>query len=302
MNSESQGGVCVVGSINSDITYRVPTIPEPGETTLASERLDAPGGKGANQAVAIAALGLDVEFIATIGKDNKGTELIASLEKRGVSTKYVDTSLHQHTGSAMIIVDQYGENSIVVHPGANHDLSEDFVARALSELLPSIVLAQMEIPIRTVLATAVHAKGTFVLNPAPMSRAIPRSQISEILRHVDILIPNRKELADLTYAKTPNTADEVIKCAQALDFSGDLVVTLGPDGAMVFPKEDRSSPAHIPAPRVEVIDTSGAGDAFCASLVSSIYRGHDLISSVAAACELASWSTTSPGAQIAVAR
>ena len=298
MTSPNLSSIMVVGSANSDVTYRMEYFPRAGETVLATARHDAPGGKGANQAVAIATLGLPVSFIFCVGEDEQGTEIIDALSKQSVNTNYVSKASSHRTGSALILVDKDGENSIVVHPGANAFLTPDAVDAAMAELKPDFILAQLEVPIETVIATAKACVGTFVLNPAPIPRELSALQIELLLRYCDILIPNRAELASLADMPIPQTLDEIRECAKKLEFSGTLVVTLGADGALIFPDSPQGESIHMPAPKVGARDTSGAGDAFCASLVSALYVGFTLLDAVQRACEFASWSTTQVGAQV----
>jgi len=298
MTSAQLSSIVVVGSVNSDVTYRMQDLPRAGETVLAAERHDAPGGKGANQAVAIASFGIPVSFVFCVGEDDQGAELVDLLRARGVNTDHVSRVSNQRTGSAIIMVDEHGENSIVVHPGANHRLTPSSVCSVMAELKPDIVLAQLEIPADTLIAAAKAHSGTFVLNPAPIPRELSTDQIRSLLEYSDILIPNRSELASLTGMPVPQDLDQIRECATKLEFIGTLIVTLGADGALFFPDTPQGEPVQIPAPVVTSLDTSGAGDAFCASLVSSLHRGHSLIEAVTHACKFASWSTTQLGAQV----
>lgn len=298
MTSHNPVDVIVVGSINADVTYNMRQLPAPGETVLSHNKHDAPGGKGANQSVAIASFDIDVAFVAAVGHDEQGFAMIESLGSRGVRTSHIFQLHGSRTGSAVILVDAMGENSIVVHPGANHDLSPESVFTTMEEIEASVVLAQLEVPIESVLAAARSHVGTFVLNPAPISADISTDQIKSLLEHADILVPNRSELAALVGMAVPSTLQEVRECAIKLDFLGTLIVTLGSDGALLFIDSPRSEPLHVPSPEVSAIDTSGAGDAFCGALVASLVKGHSLVESVVNACAFASWTTTQIGAQV----
>lgn len=298
MTSAQFSSIVVVGSVNSDVTYRMQDLPRPGETVLAVERHDAPGGKGANQAAAIASFGVPVSFVFSVGQDDEGVQLVDSLASRGVSTDHVSRVDNVRTGSAIILVDTHGENSIVVHPGANYHLTPASVISAITEIAPAIVLAQLEVPAETVISAARNHFGTFVLNPAPIPRNLSFDHMKSLLEHSDILIPNRSELASLTGRPVPKSLEETIECAAQLEFFGTLIVTLGADGALLFLGSPQGEAIHVLAPVVTALDTSGAGDAFCASLVSSLHEGHALIDAVTHACDFASWTTTQLGAQV----
>jgi ribokinase len=288
--------VLVVGSINADTSYLVAELPKPGETVLSTGRLDAPGGKGANQAAALAALGVSVEFVAAIGDDDSGRALVDGLSRRGVGVTGIATITSHPTGSAVILVSASGENSIVVHQGANGAMSPEHVKDATALLSPAIVLTQLEIPLAAVAQASKVSGALLIVNPAPMP--VRDSELDQILRAADILVPNRTELASLAGIATPVSLDEVIKCARGLDFAGQLIVTLGAEGAVVFPAGVTGDHEIVPAPQVKATDTSGAGDAFCAALAAALSQGKTLVQATTSACEFASWTTTQPGAQV----
>lgn len=287
--------VAVVGSVNADTTYQLAHLPVPGETILSTDRLDAPGGKGANQAVALATLGIGVDFVAAVGPDDTGRALLAGLESRGVGTESVAV-VDRPTGSAVIYVAESGENSIVVHPGANAGLSAQHVSDYLTTHRPHVIMAQLEVPLETVLAAFVAGEALAVLNPAPMPVRTPL--LNQLISATDILVPNRTELAALAGEDVPTTASEVIACARKLTFGGSLVVTLGSDGALVFPDGVQGGAVEVPAPSVNAVDTSGAGDAFCAALVAGLRRDKNLVEAAQFAVEFAAWTVTQRGAQV----
>lgn len=298
MTNPKHTPIVVVGSVNSDVTYHVTSLPLPGETVLASQRHDAPGGKGANQGAAIASFGIPVSLIAAVGSDEQGDHLIDSLTNKGVNTDHVEALSGERSGSAIILVDDKGENSIIVHAGSNLALSPESAANSIKALKPSYVLAQLEVSIETVIAAAAEHEGTFILNPAPIPSDISPAHVSQLLSVAHILIPNRSELARLANMPEPTTTASVIECARKLDFQGTLIVTIGSQGALLFADSPHSDPLHISAPTVNAIDTSGAGDAFCGAFVSSLYLGYSLVDSVTRACEFAGWTTTQIGAQV----
>lgn len=288
--------VAVVGSINADVTYILDHLPLPGETALSTRRHDAPGGKGANQAVALAALGVSVDMVGAVGNDGQGRALVDSLLQRGVGCGSVATTESLPTGSAVILVSATGENSIVVDAGANGAVSVEQVDGYFAKHSPQLVMAQLEIPLETVLRAARASDATFILNPAPMPEY--SDQLRELINACDILVPNRTELAALAGTAVPDSLDAVIATARELPFDGRLVVTLGADGAVVFPDGIAGPAIPVSAPQVTARDASGAGDAFCSALAAGLLRGKDLVAASEYACEFASWTTTQIGAQV----
>jgi len=274
--------VVVVGSINRDVVVRVPRHPRPGETVLGLGLSTWDGGKGANQAVAAARLGAQVAFVGRVGADEAGAMLLAGLAEEGIDTRWVQVDGTAPSGMAMITVDPHGENAIVVTPGANDAVGPGDVERAGEALRTApVVLLQLEIPLDAVVHAARLAHGTVVLNPAPAA-PLP----ADLLAKVDVLVPNRGELEQLVGSADPEAARRLGVAA--------VVVTLGGDGALVV-TDDAST--HVPAPVVEVVDTTGAGDAFCGALAAGLASGADLVAAVRRAVVVAAMSTTKPGAR-----
>ena len=287
------GTVCVVGSVNADTTLRVRTLPGPGETVLAAHRHGSGGGKGANQAAAAAAAGARVALVAAVGDDEAGGAERAALEERGIDVSRV-ASVHEATGSAVVVVAEDGENLIVVHPGANAALDATSAAAGVAELRPAVLLGQLEVPLDALAAAArARGDGLFVLNPAPMT-ASPDG-LDDLLELTDVLVPNRTELAALVGRPLPTSPAEVRACLAALDCSADVVVTLGADGCLV---RSGGVLTEVDARPAEPVDTSGAGDVFCGVLAAGLANGQGLLPAVRRANELAALSTTSPGAQV----
>lgn len=283
----------VVGSVNRDLVVVVERHPTPGETILGSRHLYGPGGKGANQAVAAARLGASVAFVGVVGPDGDGEAMIDNLELEGVDVSGVVVSEQAATGLAVITVAGDGENSIVVSPGANQHLDADVVG-ANSEAIASatVVVAQLEVPIESVMLAARLASGTFVLNPAP-ARSLPPG----LLDAADVLVPNRNELGVLASVDEPGTLDEVRVAVERLESKVEVVVTLGADGAYLAGDQ-----AQVGAPVVEPIDTTGAGDAFCGALAVELSRGVGIQDAVRFAAAAGALATTSLGAQAAPTR
>lgn len=292
--------VCVVGSLNEDTSLRVSALPLPGETVLAAGRTHAPGGKGANQAAAAAVLGGRVAMVGAVGADEPGARSLAALAERGVDIGAVQRHEEAVSGMAIVVVDESGENQIVVEPGANAMLAPAGVDAAVRSLAPGLLLAQLEVPLPSVAAACQagrEAGATVVLNPAPMPD--DPSGVLDLLGDVDVLVPNRAELGRLARRETePKAVAEVAACAADLDFAGVLVVTMGSQGVYLTGPDD--DPCHLPAERVDAVDTSGAGDVFSGCLAVRLAAGASLWDAVASANHAAAVSTTVRGAQVPV--
>lgn len=290
-------GVCVVGSINIDTTYRVPHIPLPGETLLAQGRTGSQGGKGANQAAAAARLGSQVTFIGCTGEDADGVRATASLRRLGVDVTQVRALPGASTGTALVLVSADGENVVVVDAGANQRMDPVVVAEGVSSGAHRVVLAQLEINLDAVVSAATSSgPATFVLNPAPMT-ARPELLIP-VLECTDILVPNRLELARLAGCEAPTDQAALDSCVARLDFAGAVLVTLGSAGVAVYPA-GRPRPVTLIDPvHVATVDTTGAGDAFCGALGHFLAESDDLAAAARRANEVAALSTTVRGARI----
>lgn len=295
MMSGMSGTVIVVGSANVDLVVDVPRHPGPGETVLGGNLRRTPGGKGANQAVAAArAGGADTWFLGALGQDEHADLLVESLTGAGVRTDLV-ARYDDPTGVALISVTADGENSIIVAPGANSRVA---VVGGLPDA--DVVLAQLEIPLEAIVAAARARRdgAIFVLNAAP-SRELPR----ELYDEVDVLVVNEHEAADLAgqtdVAGRAGAGPDVRTLAAALlDRVPAVVVTLGADGVVVARRG--ADPVAVPAPRVDAVDTTGAGDAFCGVLAARLAVGADLVDAARAATAAGAITATRPGAQAAV--
>ncbi len=283
--------VVVVGSINQDLTVLTSRHPRPGETILGEGHFTGAGGKGANQAIAAARQGATVSMMGMVGPDDTGSALVSNLQRAGVDTSSVAVDSEHPTGLAVITVDDEGENSIVVSPGANLALLPEHLDVVKLESA-AVVLIQLEIPLGTVEAAATTTGGLLCLNPAP---AIDLA--SALLFRVDVLIPNRHELAVLAASATPSSIEEVADVARSIHGPKAVVVTLGSEGALVVADD---TVTHVSAPSVETVDTTGAGDAFCGTLAASLARGSSLIDAVGRATVAGAIATTRPGAQTAL--
>lgn len=282
--------VAVVGSVNSDLVLSTNRIPQPGETVTATSSAVHNGGKGANQAVALARLGQTTFLIACVGNDPDGDRLMTALVDNKVDVSMV-ARVEEPTGLAVIVVDKSGENTVVGNPGANHQLTAELIAEASGVLATAdATLVQMEIPGDTVAEALSAAEGTRLLNPAP---AAPLDR--RVLDNVDVLLPNRTELGVLAGVEAPVSERQVVEATRMLEFDGMVVVTLGSEGAIAV-RPDGSVVRAIP-PAVRVVDTVGAGDAFCAGFAHATALGLSLTDCMTMATACGAHATTIHGAQ-----
>ncbi|WP_100444690.1 ribokinase [Glycomyces xiaoerkulensis] len=278
--------VAVVGSVNVDLVFRVDRHVRPGETMLASAYAEVVGGKGYNQAVAAGRRG-ESHLIGAIGNDRFGTDAIEQAERRGVLTGEL-TRTGTPTGRAFISVSPGGENSIVVAPLANRELTPEQVRTALERIRPIAVLAQLETPMDAVLAAArwcASNGGRFILNPSPVA-AMP----IELIAAADPLIVNEGESVAILEQLRPGGDVDVADHRAAADalagFVRSAVVTAGARGATYAASTSRG---HVPATTVEsVVDTAGAGDEFAGTLTTALAGGMPIDAAVRRASHAAS--------------
>lgn len=282
--------VAVVGSLNLDLIVAVDRLPGRGETVVGTGVRTGPGGKGANQAAAAAALSPAVAMVGRVGDDSAGRDLIADLAGRGVAVDDVRTSRGSPTGTATVAVETSGgENQIVVAPGANHTV-EDADVDIATVREAAVVLLQLEIPLAAVCSAARAAGGLVVLNPAP-----PQPLPVDLLDRVDVLVPNEWELARLAGEPAREHEPGELAALARRVTTGDVVVTMGARGALVVPAA--GVPTLLPPPQVAAVDTTGAGDCFCGALCVALAAGSDLVEAARFAVAAAALSTTGPGAR-----
>jgi ribokinase len=281
--------IVVVGSINADMTLLVDRLPERGETVLTSAPAQLSfGGKGGNQAAAAAAFGGRVAMIGRVGDDDIGQRASADLAERHVDVTHVRTISGIRTGSASIAVEPSGENMIVVDSGANACLAPADIAPDGFLAQAAVVLVQLEVPPETVAAVVGAAGPRVVLNPAPAQPLPPH-----VLSSAGVLVVNVPELMTFTGAQPPAAPEEMVPLARALH--SNVVVTLGARGALVVPATGQ--PVHVPAPRAEVKDATGAGDCFCGALAVLLAQGTNLGEAARLAVASATLSATAIGAR-----
>ncbi len=285
--------ILVVGSINTDLVTTTATMPKGGETVMADGFAMLPGGKGANQAVAIARLGGHAVLAGRVGDDPFGQTARHGLQSCGVNTEHVITTPNTASGVATIIVEHGGENRILVVSGANSCVHPADIPQSLLDRA-ALVVMQLEIPLDTVMDIIARAQAPVLLNPAP-ARKLDLAKLAGLA----YLIPNQHELATLTGMPTVRM-DDVVAAARRLVRQGigigigTVIVTLGRDGAMLV---TRARVAHVQAPVVQAIDTTGAGDAFIGCFAQTLMQTGDVDAAMARAVRYASQSVTQFGAQ-----
>ncbi len=287
--------IIVFGSINMDLVATAPRLPAAGETLLGHDFFQAPGGKGANQAVAVAKLSINTEIVGRVGKKSFSEELINHLQAAGVKTDNVFIDETVSSGVAIINVDDAGENQIVVIPGANGRVNGEDVKR-LSRLLPGkkALLLQLEIPISSAIAAAEAAQKAqvkVIFDPAPAHSELPK----ELYSLVDILTPNEVEAAQLV-GFTVNGEDSAKKAAEVLLQKGVkcAVVKLGAKGVYCATATESF---FTPAFSVKTVDTTAAGDAFNGGLATALSEGLSLRQAVVWGSAAGALAATKSGAQ-----
>ena len=287
--------VVVAGSINMDLVTVCERAPKGGETLFGKEFFQVPGGKGANQAVAIGKLGTSVTMLGKIGNDSFGKDLISSMNNSGVDTNHIETSASS-TGIAKIVVEENGQNRILVVSGANMEVDKAYIDRHMDVIKDSdILVTQLEIPIDTVeyvLKKAKESGKITVLNPAPATVLN-----DEIIKNSDIIIPNESELGIITSLPT-NTMEEIKIAAQKLLNMGvkELIVTLGSQGSLHL---NRSGSTLHTAYKVKAVDTTAAGDSFIGGLIKNI-QANNLDDAIEFATKVSAITVTRKGAQISI--
>jgi len=284
--------ILVIGSINIDLVTNVEKTPRVGETVLGKEFLEFPGGKGANQAAAIGRLGGDVTMLGKVGVDSYGNFMKSAIEDSGVKTDYIVDDEASRTGTALIMVNADGDNSIVVIPGANFAvLPEDITEEMISEF--DIIIGQLEVPVETLEKAfkIAHDMGkTTILNPAPA-----KSLSKQFLSTVSLLVPNETELEMLTGITVKNDSS-INESYLKLKETGinQLVVTLGSEGSVLI---DSNGLKRFAAKSVKAIDTTAAGDSFIGGLATRLSMGESIEASIEYATKVAAIAVTRMGAQ-----
>jgi ribokinase len=264
--------ILVVGSLNADLVVRAPRFPQPGETISGEDLQVIPGGKGANQAVAAARHGANVAMLGRVGKDNFGDLLLENLRSNRVETELIRRD-DASTGTAIIVVDADGQNSIVLSAGANGNVSSSDVENASFSIF-NLLLLQMEIPTPTVLSAARRAKENgvrVILNPAPA-----KELADELIALADFIVPNETELSILTGMEVKDFPSAAAASRKLRERGAqNVIVTLGSKGALLVTGEEVT---HVEAYPVEVVDTTAAGDAFIGGFAAKLLESASLLS------------------------
>lgn len=285
--------ICVIGSLNMDLVVNVDTMPKPGQTIIGSNFKEVPGGKGANQAVAMARLNGNVSMIGKVGEDGFGQTLINSLKNDKVDTTYIQTTKGS-TGVALITVDKNAQNSIVVSPGANFEVKEEDIDNNIKAIENSdIVVLQLETPLNTIkyaLNKAKELNKYTILNPAPAVKLD-----DEIIKNVDLLTPNETEL-EIISGVSIETEEDIQKAAQIMIKKGvkELIVTLGSKGSLYINKEKSM---FKKAYKVEAVDTTAAGDSYTGALAVALSQDKGIEDAMDFASKVGALSVLKEGAQ-----
>ena len=286
------GRVLVAGAINTDLVARVAKAPDAGETVTGSSFAIFGGGKGANQAIAVARSGAPTAMLGALGEDDFGRQRRADLDSEGINTDSVARSTTAASGVALIVVEEEtGQNRISYVPGATKTLTPEQARAAVDRVSPRVVLTTLEPPPETLAALLAAGKqrgAIMVLNASPEAIGA-----KPFLEDIDVLVVNETEAEDLLgYAVSAASGEEAARSLAALG-PGTVVVTLGAAGAAV---SDGGKTATFAAPRVDVIDTTGAGDAFCGAFAADLARGVDVFLASRTGVAAGSLATTIPGA------
>lgn len=291
MNTNAK--ILVIGSSNTDMTIKSERLPMPGETILGGIFRMGPGGKGANQAVAAQRLGGNVTFVCKVGNDIFGETSIKGYDKEGIDTSHILKS-DKASGTALIMVDNKGENCIAVAPGANGDITVEDID-GLAEVIKSAnyLILQLEIPIPAVLRAAqiAHEAGVYViLNPAPACK-LPE----ELFKYISLITPNQTESALMTGVdvKDEESRNQAIAAFNNMGVK-DVVVTLGSKGSLVCTEGTQT---FVPALKVEAVDATAAGDTFCGALCVALSEGHTLVEAAEFATKASALTVQKMGAQ-----
>lgn len=290
--------ILVIGSLNMDSVIKTPHMPKPGETVMGTDISLVPGGKGANQAYAAGKLGGDVTMLGAVGKDAFGDTMLENLRSVNVNVEGIRQLEGVPTGQAYITVNEEGQNSIIVIAGANGEVTEKMVDENMNLIDASdIIIMQLEIPVRTVQyikEIAVKKGKTVILDPAPAVAGLP----DEFWSGIDYIKPNETEL-EILAGRTLETESELIEGAKEMLTKGvkTVLVTLGEKGCLyVSAKEEKI----IPTRKVQVVDTTAAGDSFTAAFALSLSRDESIEEAIAFGQKVSGIAVTRKGAQTSI--
>ena len=286
--------IVVIGSLNMDLVVNTKYMPKIGETIIGLDFKQIHGGKGANQAVAIARLGGNVSMIGKVGNDNFGENLLEALKEDKVESNHIMKENVSATGIALITVDEEANNSIVVIPGANYKVTQEEINEKL-ELIGevNVMLTQLEIPIDVVKYSLKRAKekGIYtILNPAPAQLLD-----DEIIAHVDLLVPNETELQILSGIEIQNEEDLLAACSKLIKKGvKELIVTLGDKGSIYFTENDYKK---FIAYKIKAVDTTAAGDSFVGAIAVALTNNFEIEKAIDFASKVGALTVSKHGAQ-----
>ena len=288
------GKILVVGSSNTDLMATVKNFPAAGETIVGTSFLQVMGGKGANQAVAAHRLGGDVKFVTCLGNDANGQNTLRYFRETGLDVSSALLVTDAPSGTAIILVDENGENCIVITPGANHRLLPDYIIEEIEDDIAAcdLVMLQMEIPyetVRTVCELARKHQKTIMLNVAPA-----RHLDAELIKMIDILVVNETEAETVSGAKIAGIGEGAIVDKLLSMGARTVVLTLGKQGCLL--KNEREC-LQVPAFQVKAVDTTAAGDTFCGALAAGLARGREWREALRFATAASAVCVTRMGAQ-----
>lgn len=297
MSETRRARIAVLGSINMDLMIRSAKLPLPGETVIADSKVENPGGKGANQAVAAARMGADVTMIGCVGDDSFADQLLENLTDAGIDTTHVTRKTDTTSGVAVVMVEASGENAILVVPGANGQVGSDELEQTRQVICNSdVLLMQLEVPVETVIAAAALAREAgvpVILDPAPAPASVPAG-----LLNVDLICPNQSEAAALL-GKPADSLNEALARVAELTTLGprQAIITLAEQGAVLF---DGERVEHIPPFEINAVDSTAAGDAFAAGLAVRLAEGASLCEAARFASAAGALAASGAGAQTAM--
>lgn len=295
MSETRRARIAVLGSINMDLMIRSAKLPLPGETVIAEAKVENPGGKGANQAVAAARMGAEVTMIGCVGDDSFAEELLQNLEIEGVQTQLVSRKRETTSGVAVVMVETSGENAILVVPGANGLVGPAELEQARQVICDSdVLLMQLEVPVETVIAAAKIAREagvSVILDPAPAPAHFPME-----LLDVDLICPNQSEAAALLGQSVGSVEAALVSELVQLG-PRRAIITLADQGAVLF---DGEYVETVAAFEVDAVDSTAAGDAFAAGLAVRLAEQADLKEAVRFASAAGALAASGVGAQSAM--
>ncbi|QDT42167.1 Ribokinase [Gimesia alba] len=297
MSEMRRAKIAVLGSINMDLMIRSAKLPLPGETVIADSKVENPGGKGANQAVAAARMGADVTMIGCVGDDSFAEQLLANLNAEGIETTHVSQLAKTTSGVAVVMVEASGENAILVVPGANGLVGSAELERVRRVIYESdVLLMQLEVPVETVIAASAIAREAgvpVILDPAPAPATVPSG-----LLNVDLICPNQSEATALLNRPADSLQEAAARVSELTTLGPRrAIITMAEQGAVLFEGERVK---QVPPFEINAVDSTAAGDAFAAGLAVRLAEGATLFDAARFASAAGALAASGAGAQTAM--